>query len=131
MKRDMRLWTRALLETTAELDYAEALDWFGLAHDPAAVRPSCVAGRRDENGKSENRCQWDSPRLAAAAAAGLSLLDEIVAVNGAPLPPGQIADRLAQFSPGASVSFTIVPIAAQPGTIDVVLAEPIPPMAGA
>ena len=81
--RDMRLWTQALLETTVELDYAEALDWFGLrmTAPPSAPRPWLGIATRVENQKTiVSGIRRGSP----AAAAGLSLLDEIVAVNGAP-----------------------------------------------
>ncbi len=117
--REMRLWTQALLETTVELDYAEALDWFGLrmTAPPAAPRPWLGIATRVDNQKTVvSGIRRGSP----AAAAGLSLLDEIVAVNGAPLPAGLLADRLAQFSAGATVTLTIARSGAT-RQIDVVL----------
>jgi predicted metalloprotease with PDZ domain len=95
------------LETTAELEYAEALEWFGLRMTPPTTAPRAYLGiaSRVDNGKTVvSGIRRGSP----AAAAGMSLLDEIVAVDGEPLPAGQLTSRLERLSPGAKVTFTMV-----------------------
>jgi predicted metalloprotease with PDZ domain len=104
--RDVRAWMARALETTAEVDYTEALEWFGLRMTPPAAAPRAYLGiaSRIENGKTiVSGIRRGSP----AAAAGMSLLDEIVAVNGEPLPAGQLAPRLERMAPGSKVTLTI------------------------
>ena len=118
--REVRAWLARALETTAELDYADALAWFGLRMtSPAGTpRPYLGVATRTENGKT---IVAGIRRGSPAADAGVSLLDEIAAINGEPLPEGRFAERLARFSPGAKVTLTIT----RSGTtrsIDVVLA---------
>jgi predicted metalloprotease with PDZ domain len=105
--REMRAWLEKALETTAELDYAAAIEWFGLRMTPPSSAPRAWLGvtTRTENQKTVIA---GIRRGSPAAAAGLSLLDEISAVNGMPLQPGQLTQRLAQFSPGTSVTFSVV-----------------------
>jgi len=118
--REMRAWLARALETTMELDYADALAWFGLQMTSPAGTPRPYLGvtTRTENGKTTvTGIRRGSP----AADAGLSLLDEIAAINGEPMPEGRFAERLARFSPGAKVTLTTT----RRGTarsIDVVLA---------
>ncbi|HUP38781.1 MAG TPA: PDZ domain-containing protein [Vicinamibacterales bacterium] len=104
--RDARTLMARVLETTAELDYTEVLEWFGLRMTPPATAPRAYLGiaSRIDNGKTVvSGIRRGSP----AAAAGMSLLDEIVAIDGEPLPAGQLASRLERLSPGANVTFTI------------------------
>jgi predicted metalloprotease with PDZ domain len=104
--RDARALMARALETTAELEYAEALEWFGLRMTPPTTAPRAYLGiaSRVDNGKTVvSGIRRGSP----AAAAGMSLLDEIVAVDGEPLPAGQLTSRLEGLSPGAKVTFTI------------------------
>jgi predicted metalloprotease with PDZ domain len=104
--QEMRLWLERALETTSELDFAPALDWFGLRLPPPASAPRAWLGvsTRIEN---EKTVVTGIRRGSPAAVGGLSLLDEIVAINGAPLLPGQLTQRIAQFSPGAKVTFSV------------------------
>jgi predicted metalloprotease with PDZ domain len=104
--RELRAWMARALETTAELDYTEALQWFGLRMTPPPSAPRAYLGiaSRIENAKTiVSGIRRGSP----AAAAGLSLLDEIVAINGEPLPAGQLTSRLEAMAPGSKVTFTI------------------------
>jgi predicted metalloprotease with PDZ domain len=105
--REMGGWTTRVLETTAELDYADALEWFGLRMTPPADAPRAYLGvtTRVENGKTiVTGVRRESP----AARAGMSLLDEIVALNGEPVPAGELGRRLEQLSPGSKVALAIV-----------------------
>ena len=118
---DMRLWMQRILETTAELDYGDALDWFGLRMTPpqTAARPWLGITTRVNDGKT---VVTGVRRGSPAAEAGLSLLDEIRAVNGQPLEAGQLGQRLAGLSPETPVTLTIGrsgeerPVAVLPGT---------------
>ena len=104
--RETRAWLARALETTTELDYADALAWFGLRIAPPAAAPRAYLGvtTRTENDKTViTGIRRGSP----AAAAGLSLLDEISAINGEPLAAGQLTQRLEQLSPGAKATFAI------------------------
>ena len=103
--RDVRAWLARALETTAELDYTDALAWFGLRIAPRASAPRAYLGvaTRTEDGKTiVSGIRRGSP----AAAARLSLLDEIAAINGEPLEEGELADRLARVSPGSKIVLT-------------------------
>ena len=105
-EREMRGWLQGILETTVELDYDEALEWFGLRMTAPALAPRPWLGvttRVDNQKTVVSGIRRGSP----ASAAGLSLLDEIVAVNGAPVPAGTFADHVARLTPGATATLTI------------------------
>jgi predicted metalloprotease with PDZ domain len=104
--REVRAWMARALETTAELDYEDALAWFGLRMTARAVPPRPYLGiaTRTENG---NTVITGIRRGSPAAAAGLSLLDEISAINGTPLVAGQLTQTLERLSPGAKAAFRI------------------------
>ena len=87
--REMRAWLARALETTAELDYAEAMAWFGLRMTPPAGTPRPYLGvtTRTEKGKT---IVTGIRRGSPAADAGMSLLDEISAINGEPVPEGRL-----------------------------------------
>ena len=104
--QDMAGWLQRSLETTGELAYIEAMEWFGLrmTPPPSAPQPWLGVATRVEDGRTVvSGVRKESP----AAAAGLSLLDEIVAVDGTPLPPGELAERLNDFSADARVTLTV------------------------
>ncbi len=73
---EIRAWLERVLETTSELDYGPAIEWFGLRMTPPSGAPRGYLGvtTRTENQKTVvSGIRRGSP----AAAAGLSLLDEI------------------------------------------------------
>jgi predicted metalloprotease with PDZ domain len=104
--REMGAWMTGALETTAELDYEDAMAWFGLRMTPPPGAPRAHLGvtTRTESGKT---IVTGIRRGSPAAAAGLSLLDEITAINGEPLPAEQLTQRLAKLSPGSTVTISI------------------------
>jgi predicted metalloprotease with PDZ domain len=117
---DIRAWLARALETTAELDLADALAWFGLRVTPPAVAPRAYLGvvTWTENGKTViTAIRRGSP----AAVAGFSLLDEISAVNGEPLAPGQLGQRLERTLPGSKVTFAVTR-RGETRNVDIVLA---------
>ena len=103
---ELRGWLQRALETTAELDYSTALQWFGLRLSPAIGAPRAWLGvtTRTEN---QHTVVSGIRRGSPAAAAGLSLLDQITAINGAPLQPDELGQRIAQFPPGTNVTLSI------------------------
>jgi predicted metalloprotease with PDZ domain len=105
--RDIRAWMVRALETTAELEHADALAWLGLRMTPPPSAPRAYLGvtTRTENGKT---IITGIRRGSPAAGAGLSLLDEISAINGEPLEAGQLVQRLERLSPGSKVTLAIV-----------------------
>lgn len=100
--REIRAWMTRVLETTGDLDYEDAMAWLGLRMTPPAESPRAYFGitTRTEDGKT---IVTSVRRGSPAAAAGISLLDEIVAINGDPLPAGQLGQRLSRFAPGSRV----------------------------
>jgi predicted metalloprotease with PDZ domain len=104
--QEIRSWLERVLETTSELDYAVALDWFGLRLQPSAAPPRAwlgVSTRLEDQRAVVTGIRRGSP----AAVGGFSLLDEIVAIDGVPLPGSQLTQRLARFSPGTKVKFSV------------------------
>ena len=118
--REARAWLDRALGTTAELDYADATAWFGLRITPPAGAPRGYLGvvTQIEDGKT---IVTGIRRGSPAAVAGISLRDEITAINGDPVPDGQFAQRLARFSPGTQLTLTMTRRGA-PRTFDVILA---------
>jgi predicted metalloprotease with PDZ domain len=104
---EMRAWLERSLASTAELDYATALDWFGLRLTPPAGAPRPWLGvttRPDDDHPIVTGIRRGSP----ASLAGLSLLDEIAAVNGQPVQGNELGRRLASYAPGTKVTLSIV-----------------------
>jgi len=103
---EVRSWLARALETTSELEYGPAMEWFGLRLTPPPSAPRAFLGvttRIDDQKTIVAGIRRGSP----AAAAGLSLLDEIEAINGVALPPGQLTERVWQFAPGTKIEMSI------------------------
>jgi predicted metalloprotease with PDZ domain len=104
--RELRAWLELVLETTTELDYADALGWFGLqlTEAPQPPRPWLgVVARTDDQRTIVSEVRRGSP----AFGAGLSVGDEITAINGEALKPGQLAARLGGFTPGTKIALSL------------------------
>ena len=77
---DLSAWLHSMLDTTAELDYAEALDWFGLRFTEAASgKASLGITVKNDAGRVMVAV---IPRNTPAHRSGLNVDDEIVAING-------------------------------------------------
>jgi predicted metalloprotease with PDZ domain len=77
---DLSAWFRDVLETTNELDYSEALDFYGLRFRPASTVKSIVTGATVSTASGRlivTRIQ----RNTAAWNAGLNVDDELIAVE--------------------------------------------------
>jgi predicted metalloprotease with PDZ domain len=108
--QDLSVWLAGALDQAGDLDYAEALDWFGLRFKAAdenkdADQPAWVgATAADRNGRL---VVTSVPRGTPAYEAGLNLDDEILAVNGYRVPSDGWDKRLQQYRPGDTLSVLI------------------------
>ena len=104
--RELRAWLERALATTSELDYIEALNWFGLrlTSAPEAPRPWLgIVTRTADQRTVVSEVRRGSP----AFAAGISVGDEITAVDGEPIQPGQLAALLGRLKPGAKIALSL------------------------
>ena len=103
-------WTTAI-EGRAELDYAEALDTFGLRFRPVETPRSDRPGsawlgmftRNDAGRLIVSQVRRETP----AYAAGLNVDDEILAINGFRVRTDQLSARLDQYKPGDKATLLI------------------------
>jgi len=90
-------------ESTEELDYRDALEWFGLRFrpvDPRAQRAYLGAGTRNDQGRLVvTSVRRDTPALAG----GLSPEDEILAIDDVRVRADGLAARLEQYRPGDKI----------------------------
>jgi predicted metalloprotease with PDZ domain len=107
---DLSGWMAQLLETTEEIDYGDALDWFGLRFTAARATGSPATlnwqGLRlhDANGRLVvTEVRRDSP----AYASGINVDDEIVALNDFRIRREQWTARVDLFDPGETVSVLV------------------------
>jgi predicted metalloprotease with PDZ domain len=100
------------VESTQELDYSEALDWFGLRFRPetptaangALVKAWVGIETRVDGGRLLiTRIPRDTP----AYESGLSVDDEIVAVDNIRVRADQLATRLENYRPGQQISVLV------------------------
>ncbi|HZL56344.1 MAG TPA: PDZ domain-containing protein [Bryobacteraceae bacterium] len=97
---------RHAVDSTEELDYSEALDWFGLRfrQDPGEIKPWIGAHTKNESG----RLTIDRiPRGTPAYESGLNAGDEIVAIGGFRVSAEHLARRLESYRVGAEVSVLV------------------------
>jgi predicted metalloprotease with PDZ domain len=105
---DLGPWLSAAVDTTQDLDYSSALDWFGLRFKPAGEA-------RTERGWLGALTRADSGRVLVtqerrgtpAYEAGLNADDEIVAIDGFRLRAEPIEQRLQQYRPGQKVTVLV------------------------
>ena len=101
--QDLSSWFHKVLQTTEELDYTDALDWFGLEfktpESPKAGSPA-KAWIGFLSKSVEGRLVISQiPRATPAEAAGLSVDDEILAVDDWRVTADGWAQRLEQYAP--------------------------------
>ena len=97
-------WLDRTLETTAELDYAEALNWFGLRLAP---RPEPPAGWGLRSTDRQRTIVSEVRRGSPAFAAAVSVGDPITAIGGVPVRPGDLAARVEELAPGARMTLSL------------------------
>ena len=100
-------WFVGALETAAELDYTEALDWLGLRFAP--VEASCAGGWTGlETRVVQGRLLVSQVRRETPGwHAGFNVDDEILAMNDDRVLPDQWKPRLKQYQPGDRVAVLI------------------------
>jgi predicted metalloprotease with PDZ domain len=122
---DLRPFFARTAESTEELDYTEALDWFGLRFRPADTRNQRAwlgATTRNDGGRLViSQVRRETP----AYAAGFNVEDEIVAIDDVRVRPDGLNSRLEQYRPGDKVTVLVarrdrlmrldVTLAAEPG----------------
>ena len=113
---DLSSWFVRALESTEELEYGPALDWFGLKFPPSPATAdrsdlSTVAAEGREGGWIGVKTKVEAgrlivenvPRGTPAYAAGVNPGDEILAIDDFRVLPEDLAARLAAYRPGRKV----------------------------
>ena len=104
---DLKGWFAKTAESTDELEYTEALEYFGLRFRPVDMRnarPTIGAGTRNDAG----RLVITSVRRGTPAiAAGLNVDDEILAIDDVRVRADGLAGRMDQYKPGDKVSVLV------------------------
>jgi predicted metalloprotease with PDZ domain len=106
---DLSSWLQRALETTEELNYEQALDWFGLQFRPPSSPPTDAPGwlgahTRIEEGRL---VVSEVPRGTPAYEAGVNAGDEVLAIDELRVLADQLDTRLASYRPGRKVSLLI------------------------
>lgn len=122
---DLRPWFAATAASTDELEYHDALDWFGLRFrplDPSSAPAWLGAPTRHDAGRLVvSHVRRETP----AHASGLNVDDEILAIDDIRVRADGLNGRLEQYRPGDQVSLLVarrdrlmrleVTLAAEPG----------------
>jgi predicted metalloprotease with PDZ domain len=127
---DLSAWFRTALETTDEIDFRPALEWYGLTFvaskwkDEDAAQARLGATTADTNGRL---MVTNVPRGTPAFEAGVNAGDEIVAIDNFRVTPDQYAARLEALIPGTPVAL-LVARRDTLKTLTVKIVEAAPPM---
>jgi len=108
---DLSAWFAAAVDSTDELDYREAFDWFGLrfkkeepptfeGHEKAYIG---IGTRVEEKRIVVSEVVGGTP----ARDAGVNVDDEIVAIGGYRVRPGQLEELIALYRPGDRISLLV------------------------
>jgi predicted metalloprotease with PDZ domain len=117
---DLGGWLHDAVDTTAELDYREALDWYGLrfASDQGKTEPE----KKEGGEPKELPAGWlgmdaavQDGRLTVTAVkrgtpaydAGVNVGDEILAIDDYRVPPAGLDGRLKFYRPGAKAALLV------------------------
>jgi predicted metalloprotease with PDZ domain len=105
---DLKDWFARTAESTEELDYTEALDYYGLRFRPVDAKAAPAywgGGTRNDNGRLIiTSVRRGTPGLDA----GLNVDDEILAIDDVRVRPAEgLAARLAQYRPGDKVAVLV------------------------
>jgi predicted metalloprotease with PDZ domain len=104
---DLTPWFAEVVDTTKELDYSEALDWFGLRFRPVdSGNAGAFLGastRVDAGRLVVTQVRRGTPAIDA----GLNVDDEILAIDDVRVRPDGLAARLEQYKPGDKVTVLV------------------------
>ncbi len=104
---DLRPWFAKAAESADELDYTEALDYFGLRFRPVDMRSARAfigAGTRNDSGRL---VVTSVRRGTPAIAAGLNVDDEILAIDEVRVRADGLTARLEQYKAGDRVTVLV------------------------
>jgi predicted metalloprotease with PDZ domain len=111
---DLAPWFAAALDSTAELDYREALEWFGLCFGEAETGPSAPASAENHAwlgiAVETQSCRMlvaEVRRGTPAHEAGVNVGDEILAIGDYRVPPDGLRERLKQYRPGEAETLLV------------------------
>lgn len=104
---DLRSWFATTAESTDELDYSEALDWFGLRFRPVDTKNARAwlgaITRNDAGRLVVSQVRRGTP----AHAAGVNVDDEILAIDDVRVRADGLTPRLDQYRPGDKVTVLV------------------------
>ena len=107
---DLEGWLKETLETAAELDYREMLEWFGLrwqtgtSGESEKQKPTTgLVTRADGSRLIVNQVRRGTPAYVSGVSAG----DEILAVDGYRVLAEQWPSRMDQYKPGDQIELLI------------------------
>jgi len=104
---DLKGWFGKTAESTEELDYTEALDYYGLRFRPVDMRNARAyigGGTRNDAGRLViTSVRRGTPGIDA----GLNVDDEIVAIDDVRVRADGLAARLEQYKPGDKISMLV------------------------
>jgi len=106
---DLSAWFARVFDSTAELDYREALDWFGLrfAGESAESRADQAWLGAETDVKDGRLVVTRIPRDTPACAAGLDTDDEIVGFADFRVRPADWDRQLANYRPGDRLALLV------------------------
>jgi predicted metalloprotease with PDZ domain len=104
---ELKGWFAKTAESTDELDYTEALDYFGLRFRPVdmkSARAYIGGGTRNDAGRLIiTSVRRGTPGIDA----GLNVDDEIIAIDDVRVRADGLAARLEQYQPGDKIAVTV------------------------
>jgi predicted metalloprotease with PDZ domain len=105
---DLGAWFTRALETTEEVDYTPALEWFGLEFRASEPTRSSAAWLGAKVRTQDGRLMVENvPRGTPALDAGLNPGDEILAIDDFRVLPENFSDRVRAFAPGRRVTLLV------------------------
>lgn len=107
-------WLKRALESTGELDYSEALDWYGLRFveskekkdEDSEEQPAAWLGLEIEN-QTGRLVVTGVKRETPAYEAGVNVGDELLAIGDYRVPAEGLENRLKNYRPGEKASLLI------------------------
>ena len=104
---DLGSWFEHAVDSTNELDYTEALDWFGLRFKPGEARTDRGWLGAETTAQGECVVITSVRRGTPAYDAGLDADDEVVAIDGFRVRPEQLEQRWQAYRPGQQVELLV------------------------